>query len=63
MPDDSRRPISTPPSATRPKPPQKRRRGQPYPVDDPELASPDRPGAEPDYLPEGVGGAGDKPTI
>lgn len=34
---------------------------QPYPVDDPGIGSPDRPGAEPDYLPDGPAGPSETP--
>jgi hypothetical protein len=34
---------------------------RPYPVDDPGISSPDRPGAEPDYLPDGPRGLPENP--
>lgn len=34
---------------------------RPYPVDDPGIGTPDRPGSEPDYLPEGPAGPAESP--
>ncbi len=50
MPADKLRPEPDRPTE-QPVPP--RGRKQPYPVDDPGISSPDRPGSEPDYLPDG----------